>query len=178
MANCLDLGGVFVECGTGRGLMMSGGLRSINDWNTRGIQMYLFDTFEPFGINPASGRNDQSMGVRATYATSLDDAKETFAEWDNVRFVQGHLPETLDALGSQPIAFLHIDLNHAVAEMATLRRLWSMLLPNAIVVLDDYGQVKTQNDAMNSLAQEFGVRILTTQSGQGILIKPSLRNRP
>ena len=117
------------------------------------------------------------MGVRATYATSLDDVKETFGEWGNVRFVQGHLPETLDAVESQPIAFLHIDLNHAVAEMATLRRLWPMLLPNAIVVLDDYGQVKTQNDAMNSLAQEFGVRILTTQSGQGILMKPPLRNR-
>jgi len=139
--------------------------------------MYLFDTFEPFGIDPASGRNDQLMGVRATYATSLDDVKETFAEWDNVQFVQGHLPETLDALGSQPIAFLHIDPNHAVAETETLRRLWSMLLPNAIVVLDDYGQVKTQNDAMDQLAQEFGVRILTTQSGQGILMKPPLRNR-
>lgn len=173
MSHCLELGGVFVECGTGRGLMMSGGLRSIPDWNARGLRLYLFDTFEPFGLDPISGINDQKLGVRETYAKSIEDVRETFAEWANVQLVQGFLPETLSALAGQRIAFLHIDLNHPIAEVATLRYLWLMLLPNAIVVLDDYAQVKSQNDAMNELAVELGVKIMTTQSGQGILIKPA-----
>jgi hypothetical protein len=39
------------------------------------------------------------------------------------------------------------------------------------MLLDDYAQVQQQNDAMNQLAQEMLFEILTTATGQGIVIK-------
>jgi hypothetical protein len=39
------------------------------------------------------------------------------------------------------------------------------------MLLDDYAQVQQQNDAMNQLAKELSFEILTTASGQGIVVK-------
>ena len=40
-----------------------------------------------------------------------------------------------------------------------------------IVFLDDYGQNREQNHAMNEVARELDFQILTTGSAQGIIIK-------
>jgi len=44
-ANSMKIDGDFVECGTGKGLMMSAVLDSLPSWNTSTKRMLLFDTF-------------------------------------------------------------------------------------------------------------------------------------
>ena len=170
-ANSMKIEGDFVECGTGKGLMMSAVLDSIPDWNNSSKRMLLFDTFSPFGIDLTTGKNSEEHGTRGTYATNVEDVAQNFSEWQRVVLIKGFLPETLTQGNIEKIAFLHVDLNHAPAEVAVVRALWSRIQGGGIMLLDDYAQVQQQNDAMNELAQELSFEILTTASGQGIVIK-------
>jgi hypothetical protein len=170
-ANCMRIEGDFVECGTGKGLMMSAVLDSIPNWDTSSKRMLLFDTFSPFGIDPSSGKNEEENGIRGTYATCVEDVVQNFSEWQRVQIIKGFLPETLSQGDIEKIAFLHVDLNHAPAEVAVVRALWPKIQRGGIMLLDDYAQVQQQNDAMNQLAQELSFEILTTASGQGIVVK-------
>ena len=52
-----------------------------------------------------------------------------------------------------------------------VRALWPSIQRGGIMLLDDYAQVQQQNDAMNQLAQDLSFEILTTASGQGIVVK-------
>ena len=169
--NCFGLDGDFVECGSGRGMMMSAALESLQGWNDSGKNLYLSDTFEPFGINPLTGQNDFRFGKRDTYAHSVEDVKLNFEEWKNVYFIIGKIPETLPLVNSEKIAFLHIDLNHPSAEVDALKFFWPRLVKGGVVMLDDYAQVQNQNQAMNKLSLELGATILTTGTGQGIMVK-------
>jgi len=170
-ANCMKIDGDFVECGTGKGLMMSAVLDSLPNWNTSVKRLLLFDTFSPFGIDPSSGKNLEEHGVRGTYASNIEEVAQNFSEWQRVELIQGFLPETLAQGKIEKIAFLHVDLNHAPAEVAVVRALWSSIQRGGIMLLDDYAQVQQQNDAMNQLAKELSFEILTTASGQGIVVK-------
>ena len=170
-ANSMNIEGDFVECGTGKGLMMSAVLDSVPNWDTSKKRMLLFDTFSPFGIDPVSGENLEEHGTRGTYATNVEEVVQNFSEWPRVELIKGLLPETLSQGNIEKIAFLHVDLNHAPAEVAVVRALWSKIERGGIMLLDDYAQVLQQNDAMNQLAQEMSFEILTTASGQGIVLK-------
>ena len=170
-ANCMKIDGDFVECGTGKGLMMSAVLDSLPNWNTSEKRLLLFDTFSPFGIDPSSGKNLEEHGVRGTYASNIEDVAQNFSEWQRVELIQGFLPGTLPQGQIEKIAFLHVDLNHAPAEVAVVRELWPNIQTGGIMLLDDYAQVQQQNDAMNQLSQELSFEILTTASGQGIVLK-------
>jgi O-methyltransferase len=73
------------------------------------------------------------------------------------------------------IAYISIDLNNAVAEMATIELLWSKMSPGAIVILDDYAFTgyESQYRAWNNFAKSHNLMLLTVPTGQGILIKPA-----
>lgn len=169
--NCFKLDGDFVECGTGRGMMMSAALHSLENWNAANKNLYLCDTFEPFGIDPETGRNDKRFGVRDTYAKSLSDVEANFSEWKRINFVVGFVPDSLQSVVLEKVAFLHIDLNNAAAEVGALRHFWPKVVKGGIIVLDDFAQVLVQNQAMIALGNELGFSILTTGTGQGIIVK-------
>ena len=169
--NCFKLDGDFVECGTGRGMMLSAALHSLENWNAANKNLYLYDTFQPFGIDPETGRNDKRFGVRDTYAKSLNDVEANFSDWKHINFVVGFVPDSLQSVPIEKVAFLHIDLNNASAEVGALRHFWPKVVKGGIIVLDDYAQEASQNQAMNMLAAEIGFSILTTGTGQGIIVK-------
>jgi len=165
------LEGDFVECGTGRGMVFSAVLESLEDWSNLNKSLWLFDTFSPYHLDPVTGQPDKSLGVRDLYARDLEGTRANFSEWPRVNCVAGELPGTLNTAPIKKIAFLHIDLNFATVEQDVLRRLWPLMTPGGIVLLDDYGQNEAQNRAMNEVAIELGVQILTTGSAQGIIVK-------
>ena len=169
--HCMQIEGDFIECGTGKGLMMSAVLDSLPEWKDSLKRLILFDTFSPFGINPETGENEQDFGIRGTYASSVEDVATNFSEWERVELVQGLLPGTLHDGRIEKIAFLHVDLNYAPAEIAVVRELWPKIQWGGMMLLDDYAQVLEQNEAMIKLSRELSFDILTTGTGQGIVVK-------
>jgi hypothetical protein len=73
----------------------------------------------------------------------------------------------------EKIAYLSVDLNNSVAEKGTIEALWPKMVPNGMVVIDDYGW--TAHHAQQSMWDDFaaskGTMIVTLPTGQGLLIK-------
>lgn len=167
-------GGAYVELGTGRGWMFSAFLE-IAPWRELPCNLWLFDSFKSEIVDKDSGAQVIDKGVNRCYAETFEATKANFSEWPRVRLVMGWLPETLQQFTDSKIAFLHVDLNHHIAEVASVRILWDRLMPNGIMLLDDYAAFgsEQQYDAMNQLATELDFLILTLPTGQGLVIKTS-----
>jgi hypothetical protein len=74
------------------------------------------------------------------------------------------------------VSYLHLDMNCAPPEVAAFEYFWEKLVPGAIVLLDDYAYLgyESEKEAMDVLAEERKLRILSLPTGQGLLIKPNL----
>ena len=165
---------IFVELGTGKGYVMSGVLGSLEyikaDLSKK--KVFLFDSFESAATD---SRSEQAVtfGRNIYYAESFVDVERNFAEYLNVTLVKGKLPESLDTVKLGKIGFLHIDLNAPEIEVKCLRILWDSILDGGVVLIDDYAYsgFNYTNELFNTLARELNVSILTTASGQGIIVK-------
>lgn len=161
-----SVGGAFVELGTGRGFIMSA---IMEDTQTR-RPVHLFDTFLP-AYPRLSG--EQIGPASPYYAASFDRTRANFAEWPNVTLHQGDAFKTLPAAHLGDVAFLHVDMNHPDPEVFGIRTLWPKMPKGAVMLLDDYAHADhhVQYCAINALADELGFSVLSTPTGQGIVVK-------
>lgn len=157
--NALKVPGAFVELGTGRGFVMS-------DVLTLGINrpVHLFDTFLP----SLPGKEASPV-----YAVDFESVVANFAEWPRTALHRGDVFDTLPKAKLDAVAFLHVDLNCAEPEVFAVRHLWPSLSQGAVMLFDDYAYIgyEPQYAAINNLAYELGFHILSTPTGQGIVIK-------
>jgi hypothetical protein len=169
----LRLPGKCVELGTAHGFMFYYALTKFNleNYDFRTSEIFLVDKFDTQRVDHKSGAllND----VETRYAANLDLVEQRFKPFAEVSCVQGLIPEVLSDFDTSNISFLHIDLNAAQPEVDALRILWEQLVPNAVVLLDDYGfpDFSASQMAQSALAHEIGYEILGLPSGQGLIIK-------
>jgi Macrocin-O-methyltransferase (TylF) len=175
------LGGDFVECGVNRGFLASAIMEHL-DWDSIGKQFFLLDTFQGLDeryLSPedraggAEEKNRHSI-ESGFYVQGVEPVIDNFAQWKNVRIIQGPVPDTLGQVFAEKIAFLHLDMNCALPEVAALEYLWGRLVPGAFILLDDYAYIGygVQKSAMDKVAQAKGVAIASLPTGQGFFIKP------
>jgi hypothetical protein len=162
--------GDFVELGTGRGFIMSAVLADFPNWETAQRSVHLFDTFKSAAVDSQGKQSGPALPV---YAKSVEDVVANFSEWTRVKIHQGDIFDTLPNVKIETISFLHIDMNCPEPEIYGLRTLWDRIPCGGVALLDDYAYVgyESQNKAMNDLSREIGFDILTTATGQGIIIK-------
>lgn len=180
--NARHLDGDFVECGVFTGILSMTVMHYLRNKYGAGVwkqrQFYLFDTFNGIPVDPnGDARDKASIALNNTlYFDCYKLAERNFAQFDNARLVKGILPDAIDQVagGLRKISYLSIDLNHASAERATIERLWPLLVPGALVVIDDYaaGGHELQFHAWNDFAATRNVGVLTLPTGQGLLLKP------
>ena len=165
---------VFVELGTGKGYVMSGILGSLEYLGADLAQksILLFDTFESDATDFKS-KQDATLGRNIYYAESFKQVEDNFSEYPNVKLVRGKLPGTLGTVEIGKISLLHIDLNAPEIEVESLRILWDKILPGGVILIDDYayGGFEYTYKLFNEAAKQLNVSILTTASGQGIIVK-------
>jgi Macrocin-O-methyltransferase (TylF) len=176
------LPGDFVECGVNRGALSSAIMEYLG-WNNLQRTFWLMDTFEGIDerfITEEERNRDklaESSGKLASgvYTADFAGVQANFAEWRNVSFVKGSIPDTLPEVSADSIAFLHIDMNCAPPEIAALKYFWDRITPGGLVLLDDYAYLgfEPQKEAMDELARELGVVILSLPTGQGLILKPA-----
>ena len=175
------LNGDFVECGVNRGMLSSGIMNYLN-WDSLGKNFYLIDTFN--GIdqslltdtekeNGYLEKNEQLLSS-GFYVSGIESVKENFSEWENITIVEGSIPQILNNLDLRKVAYLHIDMNNVVPEMAALEFFWDRLVPGAFILMDDYAYngYRNQKLGMDEVAMKKGVKIASLPTGQGLLIKP------
>jgi hypothetical protein len=170
----VKLPGDFVECGVARGFLSSAVMTYV-DWGALDKTYYLLDTFD--GLDPRYVTEDERRQGRLErsnqYHTPVDEVRRNFSEWPRVEIVVGPVPETLGAIRSEQIAYLHLDMNCAPPEVAALHCLWPRLVPGAIVLLDDYANrgFESQQQAMDEAVQRYGVHVCSLPTGQGMILK-------
>ncbi len=165
----LKLEGDFVECGVFLGFLSMTICHALNFANVS-KSFYLFDTFD--GL-PEDGTAETSRR-NGSYFDCYEQAKKNFAPFPNAKLVRGRLPETLDDVSIDRIAYLSVDLNHAATEEAVIDELWGRLSSSAIVLIDDYAFAthEDQHEMWDKFAASKGCSILTMPTGSGVLIKP------
>lgn len=173
--NANRIEGDFVEFGVDTAIL-SGTVAKYLGFEKLNRQFFLFDTFA--GMPLIEGLSDRERRfVRKHNASNYDDSYEMvlakFTQYPNVHTVRGMLPETLQSLTSQRIAYASVDLNNMPAEKAVIECIWPRLVAGAIVVIDDYGfsAHAAQYEMWNAFAASKGTAIATLPTGQGLLLK-------
>lgn len=154
--------GGFVECGCYAGTSMRIVL-DVVDLKDR--EVFLYDLFEH---SPEMPHHAMPMHGPDLYGY----VRERFARDPNVRVICGRVPDSFVQGVPDKVAFAHIDMNHADAEMAALDALEHRLAPGAVIVLDDFGQLPyaEQHRADLEWFARRGVPILECPTGQGVAI--------
>ncbi|MGZ4924496.1 MAG: TylF/MycF/NovP-related O-methyltransferase [Halobacteriota archaeon] len=173
------LAGDFVECGVDRGFMSSA-IMEFLDWDSLNKTFYLLDTFA--GVDPryVSQEDEQCRierersAFKFEYVRGVESVKANFSQWKNTRIIEGSIPETLNQVETQNVAYLHLDMNCSPPEIAAINFFWDRLVPGAVVLLDDYAYYtyKSQKHAMDAFGKEKQMMIASLPTGQGLLMKP------
>lgn len=154
--------GDFIECGCYKGTSSHIMLDSC-DMESR--QFYLYDLFE----------HDRSMEHHAMPEHSKDlfgQVKQRFADHANVHVIQGYVPQSFEQGVPDKIAFAHIDMNNASAELAALEAIEHRLVPGAVIVLDDFGALPYREQHLKETRwfAERGIPVLELPTSQGLVI--------
>jgi hypothetical protein len=169
---CRDVPGDFVELGVFRGHTTLF-LAEYLEFQTQPRRWFLYDTFE--GI-PEDQLNQgwAEMNTNAYRGKfSFEEVRDRFAAFPNIEVIKGRVPEILDERCPERIAFIHLDLNSAVAEIAALDRLYDRLSPGGVILMDDYcwRVAREQHVAERAWFQKRGLRVLNMPTGQGVFVK-------
>ncbi len=157
--------GDFVECGCYKGVSARI-ISEVVGFSDLPRHYYLYDLFE----------HDESMPHHSMLehsATLVDQVRARFADMSNVTITKGLVPDSLAQAAPEKIAFMHLDLNNAEAEVGALEVLFDRISPGGVLILDDFGWIayKAQQVAEVSWMAERGYHILELPTGQGMVIK-------
>lgn len=174
--------GDFVECGVNAGFLSSAIMEAL-DWNAQSRRFFLLDTFEGLDTEQISeserkaglDKKNEAWKASGFYVQGVEGVRQNFSEWPRAVIVQGRIPDTLEAIDSEQLAYIHIDLNCAEPEYQAAKALWPKLSDGGLVLLDDYAYAgyRAQKLKMDEFARELGVEILSLPTGQGLILKKS-----
>jgi O-methyltransferase len=166
--------GDFVECGVNSGIYS----RAVADYvafETLPRRFFLMDTFAGIPKDQfVTEERGTGLHERYVYKNQLESVRAQFATYPNVEIVAGRIPETLAAVTPDKVAYLSIDMNAVVPEIAAAEHFWERLVSGAVIVLDDYGfhHHIVQKNAFDAFAKARGVSVMSLPTGQGIIVKP------
>jgi O-methyltransferase len=156
------LEGDFVECACYRG---SSARTVIDMVGLNNRQYFLYDLFDHDQTMPHHKMPEHSSQL-------YHHVRSRFPE-PNVIITQGRVPESLTIAAPEKIAFMHLDLNNAEAEIGALEVLWDRIVPGGVLVLDDFGWLAywRQRKAEVEWLGERDHFVLEMPTGQGLVIK-------
>jgi O-methyltransferase len=170
--HALQLKGDFVECGVNRGILAMSNMVFINFQTLKDRKYYLFDTF--CGLDEKLSTAEEYAIAKDVYPDCHEFVVESFKKYPNAVIVKGTVPASLTQVDIERVAYLSIDMNCAIPEVAALEYFWPKLEPSAIVLLDDYGWPghENQKEAADNFALSVGTKVLSLPTGQGLILKP------
>lgn len=164
--HCLQLDGDFVECGAYTGV----GVKTVMDYlggTSFPKNFWAYDIFEHEDsmLNHSMPEHGPNLYQRV---------QSKFSEYPRAQVMKGLIPDVFSNGSPERIAYLHIDLNQAVAEIAALEVLFDRMVPGGILILDDYewaGIYREQKLAEDLWFEARHYRVMPLPTGQGLVIK-------
>lgn len=163
--HCAQLEGDFVECGAYTGV----GIKTVIDYLGGPAfpkKFWGYDMFEHDDtmLNHSMPEHNEDLYERVC---------TKFVGYPQIRLVKGRIPEVFAQGCPERIAYLHIDLNQAPAEIASLENLFDRMVPGGILILDDYewSAYRSQKIAEDDWFEQRQYRVMPLPTGQGLIIK-------
>jgi hypothetical protein len=175
ISTALGLDGSLVECGVYEGLYAATALGTLGKAIQPDRDYYLYDTFQGLDDRYAT-ENEMRLSGPGFSADGLEEqVRKRFAPWSNVHVVAGTVPDVLAETAPDAVAFLHLDMNCAGAEIAALEFFYDRIPDGGVILLDDYGRSEYEPmfDAYQAWFGARSHRILELPTGQGLIIKRS-----
>lgn len=178
VAQTRNLPGDYVELGVFKGHTTLF-LADYYDFAAWDREWFLYDTFAGVPddqLNPGWAQANKMAYQNNQY--SYAEVRDRFAKFPNIHVIQGRVPEILEERCPEKIAFLHMDLNSAVAEVAALEFILDRVVAGGVIVFDDYGwqTAIAQQTAEKAWFAERGLTVLELPTGQGVFIKGPTRD--
>lgn len=123
--------GDFVECACYKGTTVRVVCDAI-EFRKSGRHYFLYDLFEHDDSLPHHRMPEHGDHL-------YEQVKSRFSDLPNVTVTRGRVPNVLIDVAPEKIAFLHLDLNNAEAEIGALEVLFDRIVPGGVMLLDDYG---------------------------------------
>ena len=167
---CLKLDGDFVECGVNHGFLA----RAMLEYMEIKRPFYLLDTFEGIPFEQISQAELLENRNHAQYTGTYENILRVFKGFDNIKIIKGKVPDTLDQVKSEKIAYLSLDMNLAYPEIKAIEFFWDKMVSGGMILLDDYAYERSyrkQRIEFDKWAKENNTRVLTLATGQGLIIK-------
>ncbi|VXC27889.1 Macrocin-O-methyltransferase TylF [Pseudomonas sp. 8BK] len=163
---CARLPGDYVEAGCYKGFSAKIICDYLGFAEHTDKNYYLYDAFEH-----AADMAHHAMPEHGEDLYSRVCAR--FSDYPNVRVIKGLVPESFAQGMPEKVAFMHVDMNNAFAEVAVLDALFDRLLPGGMIVFDDYGWLgySPQQEAEDAWLAGRPERVLELPTGQGLLVK-------
>ena len=141
------------------------------DFATSSKTLYLHDTFEGIPEDQRAGSPVRAGGYNQEGLHESVVAR--FQPYPNVKVIKGKVPDVFADGCPDTIAYLHLDMNSAAAEIGALETLFDRMAPGGMIVLDDYGWewYRAQKDAEDKFFASRGHRVLELPTGQGLVVK-------
>ena len=163
--HCVQLDGDFVECGAYTGV----GIKTVADYlggTAFPKTFWGYDVFEhdPSMLHHAMPDHGEGLYWRV---------RKKFSAYPQVKLIKGVIPQVFENNAPERIAYLHIDLNQAPAEIAALEHLFDRMVPGSILILDDYewSAYRPQKLAEDQWFDARHYRVMPLPTGQGLVIK-------
>ena len=171
----LAVAGDFVECGVFEGFY-SAVLLEYLDFASLDRRMFLFDTFTGLAEDYSSENERAIVGYALKDpAQWYVEVRDRFAPYPNVEVVRGVVPDVLNDNSPAAVAFLHLDMNAAAAEVGALDALFERVCDGGIILMDDYGRYEYAelHAALAAWMDARGQSVLELPTGQGLVFKRS-----
>jgi hypothetical protein len=155
----LRVPGDFIEIGVWWGVLS----KTILEYNSPQISSKQFYLVDPWG---------GLVGTRYS-ENILSKIEHRFKDYSNVELVKGLAPQILSSIQIDKIAYLSIDMNSFQAEVDSLKYLYPLLSPGAVVYLDDYAHLDCSQvrKEVGAFLDVKGENLLVFPSGNAIFIK-------
>lgn len=173
--------GAFVECGVWRGGSVHAIARKLLSIGVTDRDIYLFDTFS--GMTEPTDRDVDENGrtaaerlatsgkkARIWALASREDVEAGLATLDypNERFhlVEGPVEETIPSQAPDSIAMLRLDTDWYESTRHELVHLYDRLVPDGILIIDDYGSWQGSREATDEFLAELESPPLMQRAGK------------
>jgi len=164
--HCVQLDGDFVECGAYKGV----GVKTVVDYLGGKEFPKTFWAYDLFEHEASMLHHSMPEHGPDLY----DRVRAKFDGYDTVKIIRGLIPDVFSENAPDKIAYLHIDMNQAPAEIAALDHLFDRLVPAGMLILDDYEWAmayRGQKVAEDPWFEARGYRVMPLPTGQGLVIK-------
>jgi len=168
------LQGAIVECGVWRGGSMMMAALTLAALGKTDRDLFLFDTFaghprpnperdlrEHYEFWLQRRRTDQSSSwAEVTLDDVRDNLSSTGYPLDRIKFVKGVVQETIPAAAPEAIALLRLDTDWYDSTAHEMHHLYPRLVPGGVLIIDDYGEMPGQKQAVDDYCEQNGVGLL------------------